>query len=476
MARHQFPAVDLSSGDADPLQAQLSLLEIQLFTAAFDRILIFPQTPTAPSSSGAHSASFSQMDSNSQLAQEDPCSKYKGLFYGPMANVILPEGLAQQLGDFGITYGVGEALDSAVEKMGLDTDDFGKAMAAANVFARISKLIAIYSSLSVTVTVAGDNPVHKPLEGEPVLQVEFDAKVGVSDDDWKDYEQKYGEAGMAADRVARDCLSTLGIPTLANTGDITAAIESFAVEWRIVSGSPEHAHDSDADLQDQNCSYHQVRLRCKLLSYSDHSAVSSYRLDVIESKPPETKELHDNGVLESANVKVCAAVDASEAPSLSTFINGAIPGLGIADSIAELAGGMILKLGKPEGCTKLEVTYHIQRGWKVDGPFGETHIFGEICSLDIPFTLQWDSGVGLAGTITFSPSSENGGTWSLEGAFDPGVTNAGEGSYTIESNPKKAPTAIALEGTASQTTVGYGTITHPFSETIQLYPNECSQP
>jgi hypothetical protein len=76
--------------------------------------------------------------------------------------------------------------------------------------------------------------------------------------------------------------------------------------------------------------------------------------------------VHENGVLESSSMKVCAAVDASEAPSLSTFINGAMGGVGIADPIAELAGGLILKLGKPEGCTKLGVTYHIQQGWQVE--------------------------------------------------------------------------------------------------------------
>ncbi len=359
MARHQVPAVDLSSGDADPSQAQLSLLELQLFSAAFDRILIFPQTSIAPNSGGAHLASLSLMKSNSRWAQQDPCSKYKQLFYGPMATLILPQALGQQLGDFGITYGVGEALGKVMEKYGMSGEQFGKTMAAVNVFARISKLIAIYSSLSVTVKVVGDNPVHKPLEGEPVLEVEFDAKVGVSDEDWKNYEQQYGELGMAADRVARDCMATLGIPTLANTSDVAKAVEGFAVEWRLVSGSPEHAHDSDADLQDQNCSYHLGRLRCKLVSFSDHSAASSYRADVIQSKPPETQAVHESGVLESSDVKVCAAVDASEAPSLSTFINGAMGGVGIADPIAELAGGMILKLGKLEGCTKLGVTYHI---------------------------------------------------------------------------------------------------------------------
>ncbi|HCC79261.1 MAG: hypothetical protein A2X25_15540 [Chloroflexi bacterium GWB2_49_20] len=480
MAQHQIPAVDLSSGEADPSQAQLSLLELQLFSAAFDRIMIFPQTSIPPSSGGAHLASLSVMKTNSTLAQEDPCSKYKKIFYGPLSTLVLPQAIGQQLSDFGITYSVGEALGKVMEKYGMSGEQFGKTMAAVNVFARISKLIEIYSSLSVTVTVVGDNPVHKPLEGEPNLEVEFDAKVGVSDEDWKNYEQKYGEFGTAASRIAHDCLSTLGIPTLANTGDIAKAVEGFAVEWRITSGSPENGYDSDADLQDQNCSYHLGRLRCKLVSISDHSAKSSFRVDVIQSKPPETQAVHESGVLESSNMKVCAAVDASEAPSLSTFINGAMGGVGIADPIAELAGGMILKLGKPEGCTRLGVTYHVQKGWKVDGPFGETHIFGEICSgLEVPFTLNWDSSVGLAGTITFSPSSENGGVWSLEGAFESYVTNAGEGSYTIESSTGQAPTNIVIQnGSISQTTVGYGTITHPIGSpiSIQLIANECPPP
>jgi hypothetical protein len=116
-------------------------------------------------------------------------------------------------------------------------------------------------------------------------------------------------------------------------------------------------------------------------------------------------------------------------------------------------------------------------GYKIDGPFGESHIYGEICSLDVSFTLNWDSGVGLAGTITFSPSSENGGTWSLEGTLaSGGVTNAGAGSYTIENNAENNPSALALDGTSSQTTVGYGTINFPVKEVFQLEPSQCSQP
>lgn len=118
------------------------------------------------------------------------------------------------------------------------------------------------------------------------------------------------------------------------------------------------------------------------------------------------------------------------------------------------------------------------QAYKVDGPFGESRIFGEICSLEVPFTLNWDSGVGLAGTVTFSPTSNNGGTWSLEGAMaSVGVTNAGEGSYTIQSSTENVPTSLIMNGTGSQTTAGFGTTNFPVNnQVIELAPSQCSQP
>jgi hypothetical protein len=365
MAKHQIPAVDLASGDADSTQAQLSRLELQLFSAAFDRIMIFPQSSNPPGTGGIHLASLSMVKTTRNLSGDDPCTTYKKIFYGPLSSLVLPLPLATALSDFGVTYAVGEAMNKLMERYGISGDEFGKAMAAANVFSRISKLVEIYSSLSITVSVVGSNPVHRPLEGEEDVEVDFDAKVGVSEQDWADYQQKYGELGMVIDRAARDCLANLGIPTMSNASDVAKAIEGVAVEWRIDSGSPANGHDSPIENQPQNCDYHQVRLRCSLSSDSDHSGKSSFRIMVIPSSPPETQKVHENGTLESTSMKVCAAADASEAPSLSTFINGAMGGVGIADPIAELAAGMILKLGKPENCAKLGVTYHVQKGWKV---------------------------------------------------------------------------------------------------------------
>jgi hypothetical protein len=118
-------------------------------------------------------------------------------------------------------------------------------------------------------------------------------------------------------------------------------------------------------------------------------------------------------------------------------------------------------------------------GYNVDAPWGETHIFGKICSgLGNYFTLKWDTPVGLSGTIDFMPSNENGGTWSLTGSLaGGGVTNSGEGSYTIESTTEGIPAMIVLQGQITQTTVGYGDYTSSISgSSIPLEPDACSQP
>ena len=127
------------------------------------------------------------------------------------------------------------------------------------------------------------------------------------------------------------------------------------------------------------------------------------------------------------------------------------------------------------GDAPLTVIYYISQGWKVDGRLGESHIFGEICSLDKAFTLNWDTAVGLAGTMTFSPSSENGGTFTLEGAF-PGVTNTGAGSYTI-SSLRKSPTAIVIDGSGMQPQSGFGCHRRHYltSQLMMSVPiNQCS--
>ncbi len=61
MAAQQTPPMDLASGQADPTQVQLNLLELSLFTAALDRILILSQSSVLPLSS-ARQPGLSRLD------------------------------------------------------------------------------------------------------------------------------------------------------------------------------------------------------------------------------------------------------------------------------------------------------------------------------------------------------------------------------------------------------------------------------
>ena len=180
---------------------------------------------------------------------------------------------------------------------------------------------------------------------------------------------------------------------------------------------------------------------------------------VIPSKPPETQAIHESGVLESAAMKICAAVDASEAPSLSTFINGAMGGVGIADPIAELAGGMILKLGKPENCTTLGVTYHEDPCLIRLSPASKrlnglpAPMAGEVC------VDSWSGTSTVVGGNPWATVSANV-TWVLDPAPDNGYDNIvhyyATGTFSIESGE---PCAV-MTPTDNQI-AAYGT-NHPY--------------
>lgn len=483
MAQRQVLPVDLSSDSADPTRVRLGMLEIVLFSAAFDRNMVVPQASISPSRMESRPPGLGRIKFSLPNQEEGPCTRFKRFFYGDLSSAILPDPLGKQLGDFVFSYTFGEVLNKAVESRAWDAETFGKAMAAMNVLGRISKLVELYSSLSVSVAVQGENPVHKPLVVETEKEVIFDATVGVSEEDWSDYQQKNGELGMTIDRIGRDCMSVLGLPTIANTGDIAQAVQGFTVEWRIVSGSPEHGYDAREDEQDQGCSYHQGRLRCSVAPVSDHSGKSSFMIEVIPNKPPETQSVHESGDLMSSKIEVCAQVDASEPPNLSTFINGAMGGVGLADPVAELLSGMILKLGKPEGCAEppLEVTWHVQRSYQASGTFGEMTFSGVICSLEQPFEVKATSPY-FTFTYYLTPSSAQGGSWTSSGMWDDPNGNVGamdgSGSYTVNAVDGIANELSIAGAYTTHTTIADvgGTWTNNNVALTPLETNECSQP
>lgn len=128
------------------------------------------------------------------------------------------------------------------------------------------------------------------------------------------------------------------------------------------------------------------------------------------------------------------------------------------------------------GVGTLEVTF-TTGGYKVDGPFGDGHVSGIVCSLDRAFSLEFDTPVGLVGTFTFVPSgASNGGTWTYLGHFQNVVKNTGNGNYSIEGVAEGQPRIVILAGSRWTTTTPVASANEVGKkETLALQPAECSQ-
>lgn len=349
MARLQDAPVDLAGsrfarprrGDGPPVdlagfrsqQFRLTLLEIQLFAAAFNRsgertATVVPARPSWMRDAPVR-ATFAQ----------DPCSEFKKSLedWGDPAGAA-----AQWATGEGIDKAAGAAMDAAT------AEAFGKAMAAAGMAAKIGKLVSFYRNNQVTVK-AEPSSTHKPPEGPALVQ--FTATAGLSEEDWKEYEQAAGgPEGSKIDRATRDCLNQLGLPTAPELADLAKEAEDWLVEWRIVEGAGQHAYMSYRG----NDWYLPGRLAMKLKRSGPYSASATVNVDI-------TAESQQTGRVVSAFVTTQASVDAAAMPSLSTLINAMTGLLGLADSLLELCVGWYQSMVMPRAYATIDVQYHCTR-------------------------------------------------------------------------------------------------------------------
>ncbi|MEX2430558.1 MAG: hypothetical protein WD645_01405, partial [Dehalococcoidia bacterium] len=333
LAKRQAPAVDIAAGGYEPEALRLTLLELQLFAAAFDR-LVTPRSEDGQTDLGwlvqtAHAA-------------DAPCSALKeslGKLGGDAAGLIVGEG-------------VNVGLEAGLEAAGVDdVQGFKNAMSSLGIAAKVWRLIAIYNDAQVAVTVESDNPLHKFLESEGQLYSAFTATAGVSDEDWQAYQEAIKDSQGWL--TVRDCMSSAGLPALTNLGDLGKEAGQWRVEWDLVEGSPAHAYIS---LAPNNFSL-MSSLEMALARTGDHSASASLVVDIL----PEEGNAHQ-GEEHTARVTAKAELDTSQAPGLGTFVNALKGALGdvlsLTDALVDIAAGMFQEFYGPRAYATLLVSYH----------------------------------------------------------------------------------------------------------------------
>jgi hypothetical protein len=382
MAKRQDPPVDIVAGpfirmvrEGSPpavltgapqsLQLRLSLLELELFAAAFysDETATGVQPAVSPGQDRSYSPTF-RLASFSPGLMQDPCSDLKKSF-----------GALGEAGGIGTKEAAQRALRQAVERA---TDAgtaqaFSRAISAVGIVAKVWKMVAFYASEHVVVTVS-DPTVHKPPPGK--FAVRFTATTGVSEEDWKEYERLMGgKTGTVADRAVRDCLKAAGMPVLANLGEIAKEAEKWLVEWRLVEGSPPHADIPYRDMYGNviNNFFLPGRLAMKLQRTSPYSASAGLVVRVMQ----ENASRHPRRFV-TAHVTAQAAVDAAQPPSIANLVKGikganslreAILGgrsttsarMAFYDTLVDLLVGWFEAMVMPKAYGSLEVTYCCNR-------------------------------------------------------------------------------------------------------------------
>ena len=381
MAKRQDPPVDLSAGpyirmgrgEGPPVdllgapqseQLRLSLLELELFAAAFYRDRMKTGAiERHPGRRGPGEPTPIVLAGLSPAVQ-DPCS-----------DLLKNFGALGEAGRVGAREGGQRALREAVRRAtdGGTAQAFGRALSAVGTVAKIWKMVAFYSDAQVAVSVSHPS-VHKPPPGE-THAVRFDATVGVNESDWKAYQRLMGgEAVSRADRAVRDCLRTAGVPVLTDLGDIAKDAESWLVEWRLVEGSPRHA-TIPYRVQGHvlNHFFLPGRLAMKLKPAGPYGASTGLVVQLaLEDEAKHPRRFTRGYVVAEA------AVDAAQPPSVLTIVKG-LKGayslrqalssgssatsahLALADILVELTAGWIQALVLPRARASVEVTFCCER-------------------------------------------------------------------------------------------------------------------
>ncbi len=367
MAKRQDPPVDLAAGSYSPEELRLTMLELQLFTAAFERAAVV-KTARVPVSQGG-----GWLLVRVAHAQADPCSQFKDWLSSTYGDVTkaLAEGANIALGE-----GVGKGLEKGVSSLGLNSETFGQGLSVLAIIARIYKLIILYSNIQVEVVVESQNPTHKPGPNEADKMAAFTARAGISQKDWEAYQQAFTSSDFV--RALRDCAGVAGLPTLADIGDIAKEAATWRVEWLCVEGCPEHA--TPQINPDEFRHLGQLEMDLEQDPDAPYNASATIFFDITSEKAPG-----HTGPEKRGNVKVRAEVETSSPPTVSSLVNaikggqaaaaaspiGAI--LALADALTEVAGGWFQEMVQPKNYATLVVTYHEAGGrWTGTITFTET--------------------------------------------------------------------------------------------------------
>ena len=346
MAERQGTPADLANPATRPEDVRLTLLEIELLHALFDRAFSFTEPPAALSGSGTMRRLAGPDERVRAFAVSDGLCAELQKFYGTIGSKALEKG---------VEYAQGRLTESGLMALGMTRDEvalfgkYGKMFGALGSALKLVKLAQIYAAGQATLTVEGPNPVSKPAWNGPRRLVPVKATAGVPDAAWQEYQRNNGSEAYQS---AKSCLGFLGAAIPLDIKDIAQQAGSWRVSWQL-AGSPRHAV-VPTDVNVFNASSSGNPFGMKLAQAGPSSAEATLKVDIVEESQLATLF---QGPIVSAKVRVVAKVQTVEPPS-PAVLAGIVSLAGTVGSLVDLGVGWIQAMIPPTTTTTITVEYH----------------------------------------------------------------------------------------------------------------------
>jgi hypothetical protein len=367
MAKRRSPSIDLARGRYRPEQLRLGLLELTLLHGAFRR----PNGVPGRTSAGRHRELVQQATATSL----DPCSALKKSLDFPDLPKEVKDLIGRPLtpGDW-LRGSAGKAFAMALSdlwgKAGggkLTDEEVGRALKVMKILAIVQKLAAVYGKVELRVFTQDFDSVHKPLRlaNQPSTRpARFGAVAGINEHDWQEYQrelEQMGRYGRPGVRSVRDCFGFLGLPVPTTVEDLARELKNWHVTWKL------SANDQDARITDESqfdAGFRRQRLRAIPGNAFEHAAALTIAVQPEELADHRSRrkldECTDSDPCASATATAHAELRTDKPPNLNTFrrVMEEKLGLGLAESIAELAAGWLQSLMTIDEEADLDITFH----------------------------------------------------------------------------------------------------------------------
>ncbi len=344
MALRQDTPVDVADPATRPENVRLTLLEIELLHAHFDRAFVL--SPTA--SASAFDRKGLAIDGRRRtLAVSDGLCTEIQKFYGAVGSKAL---------EAGVQYVQGQLTERSLAAIGMTPSEvaqfgkYGKIFGALGSVLKFVKLAQIYAAGQATLTIEGPNPVRKPEYRGPRRLVPVKATAGVPDAAWQDYQKNNGSEAYQS---AKSCLGLLGAPLPLDLKDIAGQAANWRVSWELTSGSPKHALIK-TDVNVFNASFAGNPFTMKLVQAGPSAAEATLKVDINEESQLATLF---QGPIVTTKVRVRARVQTAEPPS-PEVLAGIVSLAGTVASVVDLSVGWIQAMIPPTSSTTILVEYH----------------------------------------------------------------------------------------------------------------------